>query len=385
MMGSRELHNSVKTNPKNKYSQMHYRDSQRGRATTKSITQRFTEKSKRECLENSLAFLCALCEFSVLSVSRFLVVAKLRYVIFSFLFLVGCTQTSIGPQQPVTITIAGSTALRPALQMLTTEFNRQHEHVLFELRGGGSTLGEEWIATGQIDLAASALFPTVAAEDSAALRGRSNAAAELIRIPIGLDGLAVVVHANNKIEGLTLLELRDLFSGSILDWADAGDESGGYSGEVLLISREDGSGARKLFEERVMADERVSLTAVVMPTSADVIDYVEKNPQSVGYVSRGYVSAQLAQNSRAGEAAALTATDEEADDDSALELKPVRVVTVEGELPLIPNLRSQSYYLMHPLYLISQGEPEGWTARFVDFVLSPSGQEIVAHFHAPVR
>ena len=291
--------------------------------------------------------------------------------------LAACQQPSIATLEPVTITIAGSTAMHPVLQMLTTEFNRQHEHVLFDLRGGGSTLGEEWIAEGQIDLAASTLFPHPPEE-------QTETEADLVHIPIGLDGLALIIHANNKIEGLTLLELRDLFSGSILNWEDVGGESG----EVLLISREDGSGARKLFEERVMADERVSLTAVVMPTSADVVDYVEKHPQAIGYVSRGYLSDQLAEDRQSGEEVVATESGQKAGGDadrSALQLKPVRVVAIEGELPLIQTLRSQSYYLMHPLYLISRGEPAGWTARFIDFVLSPSGQEIVERFHAPIR
>ncbi len=39
------------------------------------------------------------------------------------------------------------------------------------------------------------------------------------------------------------------------------------------LSREDGSGARHLFDERVMDEDPVSLTAVVMPTSRDVVAY----------------------------------------------------------------------------------------------------------------
>src|SRR5690606_7162738 len=151
--------------------------------------------------------------------------------------------------------LAGSTEMRPVLDQLTRAFTRRHPHVLFNLRGGGSTLGDAWVADRRVDLAASTLLDG------------DGAAPGIVRVPIGWDGIAVIVHADNPVEGVTLLQLRDLYSGQVLDW----QELGGEPGEVLLVSREDGSGTRRLFEERVMQDDQVALTAVVMPTSQDVL------------------------------------------------------------------------------------------------------------------
>ena len=116
-----------------------------------------------------------------------------------------------------------------------------------------------------------------------------------MRVPIGLDGLAVVVHPSNNIAGLSLVQLRDIFAGRLLDWQALGSDAG----EILLVSREDGSGSRILFETRVMSDERVALTAVVMPTSQDVVDYVAKNPHAIGYVSRAEVAEWIAEDDAA--------------------------------------------------------------------------------------
>jgi phosphate transport system substrate-binding protein len=188
-----------------------------------------------------------------------------------------------------------------------------------------------------------------------------------VRIPIGLDGLAIIVHPTNIITDLSVVQLRALFSGDIFDWA----ELGGESGEVLLVSREDGSGSRALFEERVMGDEPVSLTAVVMPASADMVDYVAQNPLAIGYVSRAYV----------------------------LDSPPVRIVSVEQQLPTLENIKSQRYFLIQPLYLLSRAQgravlrsgtasgrgPQGEAQAFIDFVLSPAGQAIVGRFHVRVR
>jgi phosphate transport system substrate-binding protein len=72
--------------------------------------------------------------------------------------------------------------------------------------------------------------------------------------------------------------------------------------------------------------------------------------------------------------------------ESAGETPPrVRVVAVDGQLPTLDALRAQSYPLMRPMYLVSRGEPRGAARQFVDFVLGPAGQAIVARYHLPVR
>jgi len=280
--------------------------------------------------------------------------------------LSGCAQTeAVTAPPPVTLTIAGSTAMMPVLTALTAEFNHRHPQVLFSLRGGGSTLGEQWAAAGQVDLAASNLLPPALIQDTDTPTP-TPARPDLTRVPIGIDGVAVIVHPRNDAPVLTLLQLRDLYSGQLLRWQDVGADLGN-SDDVLLISREDGSGSRLFFEEQVMGADRVALTAVVMPTSRDVVAYVADHPQTIGYVSAAYL--------RDDRGNLLT---EDAD-------AQVRIVPVEGLLPTLENLRQQRYHLAQPIFLVSRTEPTGWVKQFVDFTLSPAGQQIVARFHAPIR
>jgi phosphate transport system substrate-binding protein len=259
--------------------------------------------------------------------------------------------------------------MRRVLQDLTEAYRRQHPNVLFVVRSGGSTLGEVSVTRGDLDLAASTLFPPETETETPA-----PGTAPVVRTPIGIDGLALIVHASNPIDALTLVQLRDIFSGSVLDWQALGSDAG----EILLISREDGSGARVRFEERVMDGARVALTAVVMPTSASVVEFVGKNPHAIGYVSRAEVAELI--------------DEEEGIDDTTTEpgapaanLPPVKVLSVEGLLPTIATLRSQQYALTQPLYLVSAGPPTGVVRDFLDFALSPTGQGIVGRYHAAIR
>lgn len=304
-------------------------------------------------------------------------------VIFIVISTVACDQTDVAVPDPVTIRIAGATTLKPVLQRLTAEFNRKHTHVLFDYRENRSTLGEQWLKDGRIDLEASILIPIEQSTDT--IRDSPISAEEpLIHIPIGLDGLAIVVHSSNQIENLTLLELRDLFSGRFLNWS----ELDGNPGEIVVVSREDGSGARILFEERVMTGERVTLTAVVVSASADVITYVGKHPTAVGYVSRAYVDQLIHEPDRVKENLSVQADEGkgriENDISQSVNTDAVRVLSVEGLTPSRSNLEEQSYYLTYPLYLISRGEPSGLLGQFIDYVLSPAGQEIVDDYHASI-
>ena len=173
------------------------------------------------------------------------------------------------------------------------------------------------------------------------------------------DGVAVIVHSDNPVEGLTLLQLQDIFSGKLLDWQGVG----GGTGDILLVSREDGSATRMLFEDRVMDEEGVSLTAVIMPTSLDVVKYVAEHPNAMAYVSRAYV---MAEESSGGQTS-------------------VRVLTLEGHLPTAPEIASQSYYLTRPIFLMRRASNAPNLQSFIDFALSPVGQEIVARYHVRIR
>jgi phosphate transport system substrate-binding protein len=295
--------------------------------------------------------------------------------------LAACAQTAIITPTPTTITIAGSTAMRPVLELLTGEFSRQHPDTVFTIRGGGSTLGEQWAALGQVDLAASTI-PDELEQPPKEASGSDASSAEtaLVRTPIGLDGLSIIVHRTNPIPGLTLVQLRNLYSGRFLDWQDVGGEPG----EVVLVSREDGSGSRLFFEERVMGTEQVSVTAVVMPTSRDVVEYVADHPQAIGYVTRAYVVDLLPDDST--QTADLTPSPNRQDGAPTSETRlDVKVVAVEGQLPELSTIEPQQYHLTRPLFLVSAGAPTGRVREFIDFVLSPQGQALVARYHIPVR
>ncbi len=285
------------------------------------------------------------------------------------LILAGCLLSScVFPQEdgavpasaPLTLTIAGSTEMRPLLLELTSAYSERNPHVQFTLFGGGSRMGEQWLAAGQVDIAAS----TAAYPDAETPTG-------LVRIPVGLDGIAVVVNTDNPVESLTMVQVRDLFRGRALNW----EEVGGAAREVLLVSREGGSATRELFEERVMDEGHVALTAVVMSTSSSVVEYVAAHPDAIGYVTSAYLSHTGMPPPSNGENASNTGTAE----------PTVKSVSVEGRMPYDTDLANHQYPLARALYLLFRQSGDPSIQRIVEFVLSEEGQAIIARYHAPIR
>ena len=64
---------------------------------------------------------------------------------------------------------------------------------------------------------------------------------------VALDGIAIIVNKDSKVEDLTVDQLKQMFTGEITNWS----EVGGDDGEIVLVGREAGSGTRDGFESIV--------------------------------------------------------------------------------------------------------------------------------------
>lgn len=153
---------------------------------------------------------------------------------------------------------------------------------------------------------------------------------------IATDTLAIVVHPSNRVNSLTLEELKRLYAGYIWDWSLLGGR-----GEVVIVSREEGSGARAFFEEAVMKGERLSPAALIAPSSQSVLDYVAFREGAIGYVSGAMVG------------------------------KEVKTVLVEGKA-----ISSPDYPLKLPAYAIWQTEAG---RKLLEFIKGPAGRKILSH------
>lgn len=245
--------------------------------------------------------------------------------------LPACSPT-VTPPPPVFLKIEGSTSMKPLLTNLTTAYHQQHPHITFDIQGGGSELGQTTVESGRADIGM--------------VSGSSSTMGDVIRqTPIARDAVAIILHRQNQVTGLSLSELRDIFRGQLLNWQEVGEASF----PIQVVSREDGSGTRATFETMVMEDWAVTPTAIVLPSSQAVVDFVAQNPDAVGYVSLAFINVN---------------------DD-------IYAVPIEGVAPTPESLTAGSYFLTRQLALITPKQSRPEVERFIEFVLSPTGQAIV--------
>jgi phosphate transport system substrate-binding protein len=244
------------------------------------------------------------------------------------LILTACGAT-VEPPAPVELRVSATDETVALVNVVSAVFAEARPHLSFEVTTANATRSLARLAAGEVDLI---VVPTL-----------PPGADQFRQTPIARDGVAIIVHPDNPVDNLTLLDLQRLYAGRIFNWGDVE----GRAGETQVAVRERGSGARAIFEDRVMGGQRVTPNARVFPNSQAVVAFVAKNPGAIGYVG----TAQLTEE--------------------------IKVVAVEEIRPTQQNLTNGAYPLTHLIYVLTLPEPEPLLNNFVNYFLRPAGQELV--------
>lgn len=100
--------------------------------------------------------------------------------------------------------------------------------------------------------------------------------------PLGYEGIAIITNPGVFVERLTAQDLREIFSGTINDWATVGGRT--TTSTIVLVSREDGAAIRSNFQELVMGQRPVSIGARLATTPESMLEIVATTPGAIGYV-----------------------------------------------------------------------------------------------------
>ncbi len=102
----------------------------------------------------------------------------------------------------------------------------------------------------------------------------------LQEIPVAMEAVAIAVHPNLPIPGLTLTQLKDIYTGSITNW----NQVGGPNLPVSPISRGD-SGTVQFFQESVLQGQNFSSAIQQLGTTTAALRFVSNNPGAIYYAS----------------------------------------------------------------------------------------------------
>ena len=183
------------------------------------------------------------------------------------------TDSSAQTEAPATlsgsVSTNGSTSMEKVIGALSEQFMADNSGVTVTYDPTGSGAGIEAASNGSADIGLA----------SRALKDEEKAGG-LIETVVALDGIAVIVNADSKVENLTVEQIGKIFTGEITDWS----EVGGDAGTISCIGREAGSGTRDGFESITGTKDTCKLDQELTSTGG-VIEAVAGNPNAIGYAS----------------------------------------------------------------------------------------------------
>ena len=255
----------------------------------------------------------------------------------------------------------GSDTLVNVAQAWAEEYKEVAPDVAVAVSGGGSGTGISAMINGTVDIANASRKMK-----EKEIKAAQDNGIDPVEWVVGYDALAVFIHPDNPAEGMTLAQLADIYGeGGTTETWDQLDLAipGCDSNEIVRVSRQNNSGTYVYFQEAVLGKERdFKLGSRDMHGSKDVVDLVENTPCAIGYSGLAYANEHV---------------------------KMPCVMAEEGGDCVAPSSDTAidgSYPIARPLFMYTAGQPEGAAKEYLDWILSDTGQCIIAEKgYAPVR
>jgi len=231
-------------------------------------------------------------------------------------------------------------------------YQQEHPNVSVQVSAGGSGKGIASLTKGTCDLANSSRNMT----EKEKKRIMKKFDVKPVEHVVGFDALAIYVHKDNPLDVISLEELAEIYgeNGKIKKWSQLGVKLPGSNKEITCIGRQNNSGTYTFFREHVLGNNRDYKANLLSQNGAnDVVLLVTKTPTAIGYSGMGYKT-----------------------DD----VKVLKLASKKGEPgvePTLENAKNGSYPLTRPLQIYSRGEVRGEVKKYLDWIYSPEGQEIV--------
>ena len=247
----------------------------------------------------------------------------------------GDTAAEESTQLSGSVSTDGSTSMEEVIGVLGEQFQAD-TGVSVTYNPTGSGAGIEAVKNGSCDIGLS----------SRALKDEEKSAG-LTETIVALDGIAVIVNAENTVTDLSIDQIAQIYTGAVADWS----ELGGAAGAIAVIGRESGSGTRDGFES-ITGTEDACVLAQELNSTGAVIEAVRTTPGAIGYASLSAVEGQ----------------------------EGITVLTVDGVALSEATVLDGSYAIQRPFVFATRtDEPLSDAAQaFFDFATSTAAGDLIA-------
>lgn len=104
----------------------------------------------------------------------------------------------------------------------------------------------------------------------------------LKEIPVAIDGIVVAVHPNLDIPGLTISQLKDIYTGKVTNWNQLGSKQ---NLPIVPYSRDVERGTVEFFVKNVLGKEKLASSVQLASNTTQALRNVSKKPGGIYYAS----------------------------------------------------------------------------------------------------
>lgn len=232
------------------------------------------------------------------------------------------------------IRISGGTAHIPVMKEAAKRIMTVNPDINITIAGGGSGVGIKQVGEGLVDIGNSGRKPT---PDEISRYG-------LHLFLWAIDGVAPVVNPANPVRKISRENLQKAFTGEISNWK----ELGGTDQRINVYTRDEASGTREVFFEKALQKRKITPSANVVVSNGAMKSAIAGDPYGIGYVSVGHID------------------------------NTVTGLILDGVAPTTDNVKNGAYPVARGLYSNTKQAPKGLTAKFLEYLLTPEGQQIIS-------
>lgn len=186
------------------------------------------------------------------------------------------------------------------------------------------------------------------------LADAAEAGVELELTPIATEAFVFFVNGSNPLKGLTVDQIRQIYSGKITDWNSLGVPD---VGKITAYQRPKNSGSQTALE-KLMGDlplmdppSEVEMDTFGMDAIVNVVEY-RNTPDALGFSFRFYLTTMLDSN--------------------------VNLLALDGVEPTEENIANGTYPIIAQIYAVSRkGETNPNVQAVLDWLLSEQGKELI--------
>lgn len=187
-------------------------------------------------------------------------------------------------------------------------------------------------------------------------------------IPLAYDAIALIVHPENKLKGLTVDQISEILSGKITDWSQL--DNSVKTGTIQLFFDSESSGVIRYLNDKLNLNKKVTGDIAFAGDSPKVIEMVASNPSAIGFVGFNWLSES--DNTRVQQT--LT----------RVNLMAVSASSKEGQsngyIPSVSSIYNNTYPLIRRIYAIYTDPSASLARGFLSHLTSERGQKIIYRF-----